>query len=88
MLWIMKSEMILSGQKTEYQFPLLARSTAPAESEQFCVLFTSEKKGTVIHRGVSAIYSRMGYFCEGWISCFDTSYWEVLPPGSTITLTQ
>lgn len=62
-------------------YPLLAK----AKSSDYIVLFTASTEGVVLYG--SEVY-KVGHFSADWISCWDTSLWQILPEGTTITLTQ
>ncbi len=81
----MKSEVkIATPEKTELKFPLLARS----KFHERTVLFTDETAGVVVSAPSEIIIEQLGYWSNRWIDLADSSRWEILPVGSTVTLTQ
>lgn len=81
----MKSEVKTSFPETkELKFPLLARSKV----NQTIVLFTDIGTGTVVASNENWSDENLGKYSNTWIDCNNANNWEILPAGSTITLTQ
>jgi hypothetical protein len=81
----MKSKLSIKEKEEQaLKFPLLARYKAGSASG-LVVLFTTEKKGTVV---VEASIYKLGYHEEGWNRVTDSGSWEILPAGSSVTLIQ
>jgi hypothetical protein len=77
----MKSEVNFSEGEVVQNFPMLFK----AVDSGHVVLFTSEICGTVVFSGDSCF--SVGTNTDTWKKCWH-DYWEKLPPGSTVTLTQ
>ena len=61
------------------EFPILARH----KQYKFVLFFVSENTGIVVVGGHPQI---IGNYRKSWTSVFNTTIWEILPVGTTITL--
>ena len=64
------------------KFPRLYRSV----KDGFVVLFCDYKRGAVVWKGDCDIL--MGDVSKEWANCADDNFWEPLPIGTKITITQ
>jgi hypothetical protein len=83
----MKSTFTSSARGENLTFPCLARLHNPVQEENMdmVVLFTAVKTGTVV---VTKSGSRpIGWSSDTWFPVYDAHIWEILPPGSQVTLT-
>lgn len=85
----MKSELILTRKVAELKYPLLAAATQRSSSafNGVVVLFTDSLMGVVV-KGNASI--PLGFNNEGkaWVPVTNSLYWDILPTGSQVVLTQ
>lgn len=68
--------------KNNPPFPLIARSRDTGQ----CILFTGNITGTVIVKGDNTL-DPIGYWDDRWVPVGTCSTWEILPTGSSVTIT-
>jgi len=78
----MKANIIITQEKKEITYPILARATNSHE----IVMFLSEKKGFSL--GGDSRRSLGDGFETEWAAVTDAGIWEILPAGTTVTFTQ
>jgi len=61
-------------------FPLLANS----KHYESVVLFINKNTGTVVFNSKSY---KIGHYSDDWVDVTDTKTWEILPAGTSVTLT-
>ncbi len=79
----MKSKLDQKENAPKITFPVLAK----AKSDETVVLFTSPTCGTVLVPGKKDSES-IGEFSKIWCQVSEGITWQILPPGSTVTLEQ
>lgn len=77
-----KVEVEVATELNESMFPVMAKWKITGE----IVLFTAPKTGVVLEPGESDMTSWDQ--CDTFVNVNNSLYWEILPVGSTVTLTQ
>lgn len=67
------------------EIPLKFPSLYRAKNNRCVVLFWSETSGTVLVQG-NGNYD-VGFVDKSWVPCTNWATWELLPPGTSVTVT-
>lgn len=65
-------------------FPAMYRGTRSG----IVVLFTNDTTGVVVYDPIAKGKHIVGRHRDWWFSCFNTQYWERLPPDTQVILVQ